>query len=378
MKKKILLLAAITAILASIAALGLTSARYYSAASMTGEFGYVRTIGAISIYHPGWIGGYNEATGVFEVGYAGAEYENIHYAVTNEVDGVTNEKETPYYIRVVAADGSEKLPITYNVHGYNNNDESAVYDLAEGKGYGPFTLKAGSGEETCFSIKAANYDPQTKGLQNLQVQMVKEKASGGLEVIAGAPLNMQFWGCTVKLNYIDTSGNPMIDPAERYIRVGTTISSDDLDLPQSYELSEVKCDEYPGIVTDNSITIPDEEEYTCVTYKIDVVLNKTGEAIKVPVKFYNSGGAEVLSTEVAMDSDGTYTFTTDKCRSLCPVLNSMTSFTVYIANQWNSTYEVGNTHEDNSVVADYYATYTSWADFKLTDAGSYIYIKAWW
>ena len=115
------------------------------------------------------------------------------------------------------------------------------------------------------------------------------------------------------------------------------------------------------------------------TVKMTGTSNYTGEdAITVPVKFYNSQGEFVSEVTVTMSSDGIYDFTTANCREHCPSLDTMTSFTVYIANQWDSTHEVGNTSQTESVPVDYHKTYTSWADFKLTDAGSYIKIKAWW
>lgn len=282
---------------------GPTSARYYSKAAMSGDFDYVKILGTISLYHPEWVGGYNQKTGVFEVPDKGSNYENIHYAVNSAVDDETNEEDVTYYVRIVAEEGGDALPITYDVHEFNQ--PSAVYPLVPGKGYGPFPLKAGSAEEFLFSIKADDYSDQFVNehkLQKLRVQMVTEKKNGGLRVIAEAPLQMQFVG-------------------------------------------------YTNVPVQNPV---------------------------VPVNFYDAEGAVVRTTEVEMGENGAYTFTAKECRKLCPKLADKDSFTVYIANQWNSTYEVGNATDNTSVDVDYNKTYTtSWADFKLTDEEAYIKIIAW-
>ena len=302
---------AMIALAAFLGVFGPTSARYYSKAAMSGDFDYVKTLGTISLYHPEWVGGYNQKTGVFEVPDKRSNYENIHYAVNSAVDDETNEEDVTYYVRIVAEEGGDALPITYDVHEFNQ--PSAVYPLVPGKGYGPFPLKAGSAEEFLFSVKADGYSNQFVNehkLQKLRVQMVTEKKNGGLRVIAEAPLQMQFVG------YTDPVQNPV-----------------------------------------------------------------------VPVKFYNAEGAEVSSpTTVTMNSDSegnyTYTFTAKECRKLCPELADKDSFTVYIANQWNSTYEVGNATDNTSVDVEYNKTYKIdtpefKADFNLMDKGSYIYIKVW-
>lgn len=307
---------AMIALAAFLGAFGPTSARYYSKAAMSGDFDYVKILGTISLYHPEWVGGYNQKTGVFEVPDKRSNYENIHYAVNSAVDDETNEEDVIYYVRIVAEDGGDALPITYDVHEYPENPEEPGYNKlpvvedspVQGKGYGPFTLEAGSAKKFLFSIKADGYSDQFVNehkLQKLRVQMVTEKKNGGLRVIAEAPLQMQFVG------YTDPVQNPV-----------------------------------------------------------------------VPVKFYNAADAEVSSTTVTMNSDSegncTYTFDTKRCRELCPELADKKSFTVYIANQWNSAYEVGNATDNTSVDVDYNKTYTtSWADFKLTDEGAYIKIIAW-
>lgn len=584
MKNKILLCGLIIVVMALIIAFGYTNARYYSTASMTGDLDYVKTIGEISVYQPGWIGGYegpDNGSGVFKVPEVPTNYANIHYKVTNKIDDEINEDEVSYYIRIVAEDGSDNIPIDYDVHEFANPNN--VLNFVTGIGYGPFTLSANSEEEQLYSIKA-NYNSidssYVSSVQHLKVQMVKERIDGTLKVINDAPLNMEYTGDKVKITFAyylygtkvpigtakiltmgdnftidfknstqltdlgitlpdgykfhdvrgilpgydgtattvkipegyhlegywlevyltsstkvalqldyydytsyttDGSGNRIYkeisgsqqvlvinrgisidftseeqrgnlgislptgytlqglngklvtnkytdksvnipntetDPLHEIevymnpsgaaivnlsyydsevnssklintqtlssVGVGTVINFKNLsslsnlgiNLPNDYEFKTAYCNEIDNTGTGHdTFTIP----YTGVnkTYNINVVLNKVITTITVPVKFYNSSGVEVRATTVNMRSDGTYEFTVDNCRTLCPELNTMTSFTIYIANQWGSTYEVGNVSNGN-VTIDYNATYTSWADFKLADEGSYIYIKAWW
>lgn len=590
MKNKILLCGLIIVIMALIVAFGYTNARYYSTASMTGDLDYVKTIGEISIYQPGWVGGYtgpDNGSVFFEVPQVPTNYASIHYKVTNKVDDEINEEEVSYYIRIVAEDGSNDIPIEYDVHEYANPNN--VLNLEQGVGYGPFTLSATSEEEQLYSIKA-NYNSTDNAYatstQHLKVQMVKKRMDGTLKVIDDAPLNMKYTGSKTHITFayylygtnISVGTNQTLDMEDNFtidfnnsnqlndlgitlpegyqfhdvrgvlpgytgtatsvvipegyhfegywievyltsstkvalqldyynytdyttdgngnriykkisnsgqtlvINRGTTIDFKNeeqrgnlgINLPIGYTLQGLDDGEEGNLVnnkyTDTSVTIPntttdimhyieiymnpsgtaivnlsyyDSEvnsgkllntqtlssvsvgtaidfknssslsslgitlpgEYTFKaaycneidnsgtghnnftipyngvgkTYNINVVLDKVITTITVPVKFYNSSGTEVKSTTVNMKSDGTYNFTTEVCRTLCPELNTMTSFTIYIANQWGSTYDnVGNTSTTASVTVDYNATYTSWTDFKLTDEGSYIYIKAWW
>lgn len=584
MKNKILLCGLIIVIMALIVAFGYTNARYYSTASMTGDLDYVKTIGEISVYQPGWIGGYegpDNGSGVFKVPEVPTNYANIHYKVTNKIDDEINEDEVSYYIRIVAEDGSDNIPIEYNVHEYDN--ESNIYGFEDGVGYGPFTLKKNEEETQYYSIKAqwvSLKKEHIEKIQNLKVQMITKKADGSLLVIDDAPLNMEFtnkiestikyyhykegnlvtsellksqgivlskgleidfsnpeelsslgitipeghvfyfvmsskdWtpvydgkitipeditsGLTIEVYCIDPSkimvqleyyveketGNEKLEEYKQQIEfskgdtinfkdamsladsginlptgyrylsaesyniygdwnrhdeftlsndltqltvtinvfvekvdnskakvqfnyyekteteekkleahtqliefpIGTVINFKDevslsnlgINLPTGYEFYIARCDALDSIGEGkDSFTIP--YSGTNETYNIDVVLEKISDImITVPVKFINSNNTEISSITINMKNDGTYDFTTSVCRNLCTSLYSMTSFTIYIANQWESTYEVGNTNDNGTVTVDYNATYTSWADFKLTDEGSYILIKAWW
>lgn len=175
------------------------------------------------------------------------------------------------------------------------------------------------------------------------------------------------------------------------IPVGTVINFKDFNaltslgiiLPSGdYEFDKAYYSNSADTTGGDKITIP--YDGADQTYNINVVFKELVTVITVPVKFYKKDSSSdasiyVSETTVNMRSDGTYNFTTDVCKTLCPALENWTSFTVYIANQWGSTYDnVGNTYENTNVVVDYNKTYTSWADFKLTDPGSFIYIKAWW
>lgn len=203
MRNKLSLGGFLIVIMAFIAAFGsangYTNARYSSAALMTGDTDYIKTIGGISLYHPEWVWGYtgpDDGSGVFAVPGIPSNFASIHYQVTNKVDNKTNEEEASYYIRIVAEDGSDNIPIEYDVHEYNNPDN--VFSFAEGIGYGPFTLYANSEMTQEYSIKAnwiSNDRNHLSGIQYLKVQMVKERADGrALKVIAEAPLNMEYTG----------------------------------------------------------------------------------------------------------------------------------------------------------------------------------------
>lgn len=589
MKNKILLFSLIIITMALIVTFSFTNARYFSTALITGDLNNIKVIGTISLYHPEWIGGYigaSDGSGVFKVESIPTEFNHIHYIVTNSNEGIVNDSETPYYIRVVAEDGSSNIPIEYNVHEYNNSNN--IYDEEIGVGYGPFILNAGTEESKEYSLKI-NCNQYVYDTYNLKVQMVRKKDDGSIKVIDEAPLILEFSGSKFKVHLmyylygtatqvassqelrfntgftLDFTNNEQLDSlgiiipnghyfhdiryningtsdytgtatsitfpnsessADYYIEVyllsetnialqltyypsgsyepipnstqtiivprGVTISfssSDErekygINIPKEYMYYEMRYNN--SVNTYNSLTTPllsisDSESATYDTlygegskyilslrmvlnksssnltlilnycsssgednctesignqtlnnvymeskidfsdsvslqsqginlpegYEFDYaysnelysgehrsvfILSNTGtniytiyvylkpikSVINVPVKFYNSDGVLVNETSVTMKNDGTYDFTTTNCRLLSPELSTMTSFTIYIANQWGSTYDnVGNTN-NGTVIVDYNATYTSWTDFKLTDEGSYIYIKAWW
>lgn len=205
MRNKILLCGLIIVIMALIMIFGYTNARYYSTASMTGDLDYVKSIGDISIYHPEWVEGYtgpDDGSGSFQVSSVPLIFDNIHLKVTNTVDNKINEEEVSYYIRIVAEDGSNNMPIEYDIHEYNT--PSNVLPLVTGVGYGPFTLSANSEETQYYSIKA-NYNTTDSSyftsVQHLKVQMVKERTDGTLKVIDETPLNMEYTGKKVKATF---------------------------------------------------------------------------------------------------------------------------------------------------------------------------------
>lgn len=195
MRNKILLCGLIIVIMALIVVFGYTNARYISTASMTGDLDYIKTIGEISIYQPAWIGGYtgsDDGSGVFDVPQVPTNYVNIHYKVTNKVNDEINENEIVYYIRIVAEDGSNNIPIQYDVHEYNNVQN--VLNLEEGIGYGPFTLSANSEEIQYYSIKA-NYNSLNstylENTQHLKVQMIRKRTDEkNIKIVDEAPLRI--------------------------------------------------------------------------------------------------------------------------------------------------------------------------------------------
>lgn len=191
---------------------------------------------------------------------------------------------------------------------------------------------------------------------------------------------------TINITYVNDVGTQIGEIQQVNVREGVTIDFNDsksleslgIKIPERYIFMKAHSDSLGSLEEgQNQFTIPING--TANTYNITVTVKENISTITVPVKFYNESDVLISSTEVPMDSDGKYTFTTEKCRELCPELAEKTSFTIYIANQWNSVSDsVGNTNDDTSVTVDYNKTYASWTDFKLTDSGSYIYIKAWW
>ncbi len=214
MKTKILFISLIIIIMAFIIALGYTNARYYSTASMTGNVDVVPIIdliGQISIYHPEWAGGYavlEDGTVVFNAPGIPTEMAYIRYQVTNKVDNKINEQDIQYYIRIVAEDGSNNIPIEYDIH--ENSNLENIYNYEDGVGYGPFTLNANTEQTQIYAIRA-NYIKYSSGIQHLKVQMIKKESDNTLTVMSEAPLNVQYTGSKVKVyfNYYLYATNPV-------------------------------------------------------------------------------------------------------------------------------------------------------------------------
>lgn len=194
MKNKIIFIGLIVIIMTLMILFGYTNARYYSATFINDDLGYHPTIGKISIYNPNWVYGYsgeNDGSGYFGVQQVMNEFPHIHYSVINKVGDTINEEETQYYIRVVAEDGSDNMPIEYNVHEYDNANN--IYDYEDGVGYGPFTLNAYTEQEQKYSLRV-KYISYTEGTQYLKVQMIKKRSDNTLKAISEAPLNIQYTG----------------------------------------------------------------------------------------------------------------------------------------------------------------------------------------
>lgn len=210
MKDKVMLVCFVIVIMSLTVLIDFTNARFYSTVSMSGDLDYVKTVGKISNFHPNWSEEYvgpDNGSGVFQFTRIPAEDPGIHYTVTNKSDNIINEQETIYYIRVVAEDGSNNIPVEYDVHEYKDTNEESdkepdkeppiIYNFEEGVGYGPFILNADTETEKQYSLKVAwtqmneNY---TTGVQHLKVQMVKKRLDNSLKVIDEAPLNLEYIG----------------------------------------------------------------------------------------------------------------------------------------------------------------------------------------
>ena len=298
MRNKILLCGLIIVIMALIVVFGYTNARYISTASMTGDLDYIKTIGEISIYQPAWIGGYtgsDDGSGVFDVPQVPTNYVNIHYKVTNKVNDEINENEIVYYIRIVAEDGSNNIPIQYDVHEYNNVQN--VLNLEEGIGYGPFTLSANSEEIQYYSIKA-NYNSLNstylENTQHLKVQMIRKRTDEkNIKIVDEAPLNMKYSGPKVRTTFayylygstapIGTSQTlSMEDDFTIDFKNSTQLADLGITLPNDCTFHDVRhninnAGEYSGTAT--SVTIP--EGYCLSGYYVEVYVTSS---TKVPIQ----------------------------------------------------------------------------------------------
>ncbi len=299
MKNKILFISLIIIIMAFIIALGYTNARYYSTASMTGNLDVVPIIdkiGQISIYNPELVYGYTvleDGTGVFNVPSIPIEYANIHYSVTNKLDNKINEEQIEYYIRIVAEDGSDNIPIEYDVHEYDNT--SNIYNKVAGVGYGPFTLKAFVEETQHYSIRA-NYIKYSTDIQHLKVQMIKKESDNTLTVMSEAPLNMQYTGNNVTVNFryflygmntpieiidarqtLNMPDNFIIDFTNEELLNDLKIS-----FPENYIFHDARS-ELNGWAESSSITIP---EGNLAVYHIEVYMTSS-DVVPIILNYYD-------------------------------------------------------------------------------------------
>lgn len=305
MRNKVLLCGFVIVIMAFITAFGYTNARYYSAASMTGETDGIKAIGRISIYHPEWVFGYSGAddgSGVFDVSMVPIEYGNIHYRVTNKINDEINNENVSYYIRVTAEDGSHNIPIEYDVHEYNNPGH--VLPFETGTGYGPLTLGVDSEEEVYYSIRANWVSTDIKYLayvQHLKVQMVTKRLDGTLKVMDEAPLNMQYSGSEkVKVTFAyhiygtdDSVGEPQtINMRDNFIinfNDNTQLAELGIVLPVGYTFHDVRYN-INGFNEDSgtaaTVTIP---EGPCIEgYHIDVYLTSTYASVQLAYYDYTA------------------------------------------------------------------------------------------
>lgn len=374
MKNKIILCSLIIVIMSFNALFNFTNSSYYYKAKLTGPLDYIRTASDIKLYNPNWIGGYTEddnGNGWFEVSSIPLNYPNIHYRVTNKEDNKINTYEVEYYIRVVAEDNSDDLPIEYDVHEFNNTAETAIYNFEDGVGYGPFTLQANTTEEVVqlYSIKAnfvKSGSKYTKSMQNLKVQMVRKREDGTLKVMNEAPLNMKYIGQeildTVPVTfayytyYLGGTKNQIGVQILRILK-NTTINFNDSDqlaelgitLPNGYSFHDVRGTlvGYDGYKT--SVTIPNEES---TGYFLEVYM-MPNDGLEIGFKYWeNKGGngeqnvqigeqkATVLKGQTLNFKDKDlmaslgltfpegYEFDYANCQKLDPTLGSHDSFTI--------------------------------------------------
>lgn len=298
MKNKITLLSFILIVMTLVVVFGYTNARYYSSALLTGDLDYIKLLGKISLYHPEWVGGYNGEE-VFDVPQVPTDYTNIHYEVTNKIDEKINEVEVQYYIRVVAEDESNNIPIQYDVHEYNNPNKILNYESKVG--YGPFTLSAGKEQSTQYSIRANFNSTEIEHItktQKLKVQMVRKRIDGSIKVIDTAPLNMNYSGPKVKATFayylygtavsIGTSQTLNIDDD---INIDFTDTSSlekiGIKLPSNYIFHDVRhninnANEYSGTAT--QIKIP--EGYCLSGYFVEVYMSSQ-DVVPIHLSYYD-------------------------------------------------------------------------------------------
>lgn len=324
MKNTILLCGLIIVIMALIAGFGYTNARYYSTASMDGKFDYVGIIGEISIYQPGLIYGYtgsDDGSGIFDVPIVNTNYENINYKVTNKIGNEINENEASYYIRIVAEDGSNNIPIEYDVHEYNNPNN--ILNLEQGVGYGPFTLSTDDEETQYYSIKVDYnkvYNTYATDIQHLKVQMLK-KSDGTLKVIDDAPLNMEYTGHKVNLtlDYYLSGTSEKIDTQNLTIYDNFTINFKDsaqltnlgITLPSDNTIYDINSELIGWSGGTTVITLPEGDGQ----YRIEVYLISS---IKVAVGlwYYSSSSGEYMGiySPIVADRGSSIDFTNEEQR----------------------------------------------------------------
>lgn len=243
MKKTTLLtpkpFSAILLIFIALIAIAPSNAVYFSRVTAKSDFDNIKATAAISLYMPGWIGGYDSTNDWFAVSGVPTAYSNIHYSVTNKADGTVNKYKMQYYVRIVAEDESNDIPIEYNVHEYNNANAAAVYPKDSGGNYGPFALTSGTETTTYFSIMANwNKDDKKykKKTQKMKVQMCMKRMDNSFKVLSEAPLRMAFTG------FVPVGNTPV----KAELRIGdnagnsTTIGEKDLETDATDKLSFTK------------------------------------------------------------------------------------------------------------------------------------------
>lgn len=191
---------------------------------------------------------------------------------------------------------------------------------------------------------------------------------------------------TINITYVDDTGSNIGEPQQVNVREGVTIDFADsksleslgINIPTGYKFKKASSNDFGSIEegqTKFSIPINGNVD----TYNITVTVEQNISTITVPVKFKDSATGVTYDKEINMDSDETYTFTTEKCREICQELKDKTSFAIYICNKWDSpSTELGNTSTSSDVKVEYNKDYGEGYELNKPESGAYIYIIAWW
>lgn len=239
MKKKAAAFIFVCSLLVVAACFGFSNAWYQSSVTVTEPLDYAKTVGAISLYAPSGIEGYNETDNSFSIDATEYTYDNIRFAITNTRDvtingaeqSFTNEIMTDYYIRIVQSDTTAAPPVRYLAYEYDSTDpEKNAYAVDEQTGYcGPFTLPSGTMEtDFRFSMQVKWQDEKrsTLGMHKMKVQMVKKRTDDSFKVIGETDLNLR---ADVTIYYYALGSSALLHSQRLSIEKGEKINFLDTD-----------------------------------------------------------------------------------------------------------------------------------------------------
>lgn len=370
-------------IFAVVVVVNFTNAIFFSSVSMLGDFDSVKRVGSISLYNPQWIYADYYETEYFPVTQIPLEYSNIHYCVSNKSDYTINEEEFEYYIRIVAENGSDNIPIEYNVHTFNTPTD--IMDLKEGVGYGPFTMGVGSESSTCYSIKA-NWISTTAiaSTQHLKVQVIREKKDNTLKVISEAPLNMAYTKDKVSpyIEYFDYISGEMLGNTTITTIPGATIdftnqvmlSELGIIIPENYSFHDVR-GAMTGWAEATTITIPTD---TTSVYIAVYCLPVSDIPSEVTVYLNDNTLGDLTPTAtIGVSSSGEIVLTQSILKAMHSAFNSKTSFSIYLKNQWGSLCSIATVDASNSFTLKYDDVFEAYGSNFSLSLGHSLYVKTW-